>query len=480
MARTVDQIIADAITFINQVQPNLSTAVGSLVYDVVIGAPAQEFARLYTELNRVSEIQSLDFPDVMTLDELNSLGDNYGMTRNAGVASQGTMTFRVVNLPSFATNISVPSGTVGTTTATSTAPIVTFTTTQSGLFIVSQAPTYYNPLTGFYEITVPIQAQSIGVGGNVAAGAISTLSSSVPGIFAVTNTVATTGGTDQESNRDYADRIKLKLSGNNLGTINGILSLVLENSSVLSASLVGPGDPEMQRNEFGGSIDIYVLGETPTATTELFTFAPEASRTIILANQPAVVSTGSLAIQGIVSGSPFVFAEGVDYQLVQDPTTLFDGSTQVKNGFKWLATGTLPDTDSQYSVAYTYNALIGDLQAVLDSDINHIVASDILVKEAYQALINVQAAIAVVSGFDPASTVSAAQTNLTAFLTTNQLGGSFSQSQIVAVLENTPGVDEVDLTSLVVQLNNVTVTSQIITIDKTQYTVPNNITLALI
>lgn len=478
--RSVQDIVQDAVDYIHSVSPNITTLVGSVTRDVVIGSPAQEFGKVYTELNRISQIQSLDNPTVMTTAELDSLGANFSTPRNQGTPSQATLTFRVSNLQSTEPNIPIPSGSVATTQQTAITPLVSFVTTQSGTFISSLASTYFNPLTGFYELTLPVQAQTVGANGNVAAGAINVLSTTISRVFSVTNTVAATGGTDQESQTAYAARIKLRLAGNNLGTVNGILGIANQNASVLSVAVVGPNDPEMLRNEFGGSVDLYILGTINTQTTDTNTFSSSGTRSFTMAHQPAIVTTGTVTVSGIANGFAHIFVEGIDYQLVSDPTTLLDGSTRLHNGILFLNSGTLPDNNSQFTITYTYNQLIETLQNTFDDPSNHIVTSDILVKEAHEALIDVSASIAITPGFNGASTISAAQTALTAFLNVNKLGNSFSQSEVVAVIENTPGVAEVDLTSLVIKKNNVVVTTQVIPLAKTEFITVNTINLSII
>lgn len=467
--RTVDQIVQDCISFIQSRQPNISTQVGSVVGDVVISGPAQEFENTYVELNRISQIQSLSNPDIMSIAEMDLFGNNFEMTRNPGTAAQTTETFRVVNLQTIEPNITIPVGTIVTTQQTTNTPSVGFITTTAGTFISSQASSYFNPLTGFYELTLPVIATTLGVAGNAPAGAIRVLSSNVARIFSVTNTVAATGGTDLESNEAYALRIQTKLAGNNLGTVNGLKSLALSNNSVLDVSVVGPNDSEMLRNEFGGSVDIYVLGAVSTPSIDTVIFDNLNSFTFILQQQPATATSGSIVVSGSVNGVVHIFTEAVDYILVADPTTLVNGSVQVQNGIKFLTTGTLPDNLTQVTISYTYNQLIATLQNIFNTDSQHIVASDILVKEAQVATIGITASIGVIPGFDTTDTLNAAQTALTIFLVTNKLGATFSQSQIVSTIEDTPGVNEVDLTTLVITKNTVPITTQVITVDKTEY-----------
>jgi uncharacterized phage protein gp47/JayE len=477
---TTDQIIQQMIAFIQSRQPNIATQIGSVVNDVVISAPAQQFEAVYVELARVSDIQSLSNNSEMTIAELDAFGSNYNLTRNPGTQAQTTVTFRVVNLQVSQPNINIPVGTIVTTQQTANSTIISFATTIGGTFISSQASSYFNPLTGFYELTLPVIAQSIGSNGNVNAGAINVLSSSIPNIFSVINTVAGTGGTDQESNATFAARIQLALSGNNLGTINGIETLILSNQNVLAVSVVGPNDPEMLRNEFGGSVDVYILGSVIVSTTETHTFDVLNSFTYIFANQPAIVTSGSVTVTGIVSGTPHIFVQGTDYILIQDPTILLNGSIDLKNGMQFLTTGTLPDDLSQFTILYSFNQLIPTLQNIVSSDTGHVVGADILVKESTATVITVSANIAIISGYTSSDVISNAQTAVTNFLVTNTLGSSFSQSQIVAVIENTPGVDEVDLTSLVITQDGNTITTQTVTVDKTSFIQLQSVNIGLV
>ena len=122
--------------------------------------------------------------------------------------------------------VTVPVGTVVSTIGSTSAPQVTFATTTPITFTPALAPNYFNPSTGLYEQTTSIIAQSVGASGNVAAGTITRLVSGVTGISSIINNKATTGGTDVESNTAFASRIQIKLSGNNVGTPNGIISLM--------------------------------------------------------------------------------------------------------------------------------------------------------------------------------------------------------------------------------------------------------------
>ena len=143
--RTKTQIIADAITFIATAIPNIATYVGTVVRDLVIESPAEEFNNVYTEIAHTQELQSLQYAADQTTDELDAFGANYGLTRLGGTAATGTVTFQIANYSTTSLPVPIPTGTVVATLSSSTTPQVTFITTQSLLFDPSLAPSYFNP-----------------------------------------------------------------------------------------------------------------------------------------------------------------------------------------------------------------------------------------------------------------------------------------------------------------------------------------------
>lgn len=479
--RTKTQVITDAIAFIASAIPNIATFVGSVVRDLVIESPAEEFDKVYTELSHTQELQSLTFATSMTTEELDALGTNYGMTRLGGRAATGTVTFQIANYSTSSSNITIPTGTVVATIGSSTTPQVTFVTTQSLLFQASLAPAYFNPATGLYEQTATIEAQSIGAITNVSAGSIRTLISLITGITRITNTTSTTGGTDVESNTDFAARIQIKLSGNNVGTPTGIVGKARENASVIDAIVVGPNDPEMLRDEFGGEVDVYVIGEILNSSTDLVLYTVAGAQEFVLSHQPAI-SVPVNGVTGIVASLPYTFVQGVDYSFVLDTTTLLNGSTRLQNKVVFNIGGTNPDNGTAVSITYFYNSLIEDLQLQFDQLDAHIVTTDILVKEASLATIDVLAEVSLLPGYISADVVSAIQTALTNHINALGLGDNIDRSDIIFVIESVAGVDSVNVNTLVLSKDGIAIPSiqQRLPIFKVEYPRANVLTVLIV
>lgn len=477
--RTLSQIITDAINFLAERKPNIATFVGTVTRDVVIESPAQEFEKINQELERTQKLQSLTFASDMTTEELNALAANFGLTRLLGTQATGTVTFQIRNFTISSSEITIPVGTLITTIDTEDSPQIAFATTTPLVFTPALAPTFFNPVTGLFEQTTTIIAEAVGASGNVAAGTITSLSSSVPGIDSVVNNIATTGGTDVETNTDFASRITIKLSGNNVGTRTGIISLVKEDENVKDAIVVTPDDPELLRGEFGGEVDVYIDGSTLSTISDLQVYLVAGPQSFTLQRQP-VNSVSS--ITGLVLGVPTTFVQTTDYTVDLDTTPLLGGSSRAESAITFTGSGQLPDDSTQITITYTYNSLIEDLQAVLDADDKNIVTSDILVREANVALIDIDADITIFPGFIAAEVTLAAQSAVSTFINNLGLGTDINRSDIIAEIEGVDGVDSVNTETLLLTKNAVplSLTEQRLTIFKTETPDSGVITITIV
>jgi len=486
---TFSQIVQSMINFLQISRPDIATQTGSVTNDVVISTVANQLsAEDGTDPSVYSSIQYAQNLTAFVINaatlvpaDLDAIGNNYGLTRNIGTQANGIITLRIRNYTTSSPIVTVPSGTTVSTLSTSAAPAVSFSTTATITFIPSLAPSYYNPVSGFYEQNVGIVCQTIGTVGNVAANTITSLVGSGLGIDAVTNTAATFGGTNTESNVAFAMRIQIKLSGNNVGTSNGIISLVETNPQVIQASIVGPNDPAMLRDQFGGSVNVYIRGQVLVTTVDTPTYSSTGSQIYVLLNQP-VDSVG--VVTGIAGGNPYTFIPGTDYQVFLNPNSLFAGTVDAGSYIQWLSRGTHPDNNTIVTVTYTYDSLIVTLQALLDSNSNNIVGSDILVYEAVQALINFTAGIIIVPGYVPTTVVNNVSTALSNYINNLGLGAVIVLSELVSIAQAVPGVSEVDLSSLILQSieGAVTITippGQQISVGNQAYPITNSLTITV-
>ena len=445
---TINDVINQMKAYLAATRPDISTQPGNVITDVVINSPAQQFGITYQTLAQTQELQSLEFASNMTTGQLDSFGANYGMVRLLGTVSTSTITFRIRNYNFGSSIINIPIGTVGSTISSTNVPVVTFITSSSLVFFPSLAPSYFNPVSGFYEQSVTIVSTSVGSTNNVGAGTITQLVTLIPGIDAVINTIAATGGTNVESNTVFAQRIVIKLSGNNIGTLNGILSLTEAVSGVQQAIVVGPNDPDMIRDQFGGSVDVYIRGQIISSIVDTPQYFVLGSQNFVLTHQPALSVSSIMGVLGGVGGH--IFIPTVDYNFVENPNILFSGSTEAESYVQWLSGGGAqhPDNATVFTVSYTYDSLVETAQSIFNNDSNHIVASDILVKEAVEAFIGVTENITILPGYVASTVVNNVQTALTNYINGLGLGAIINLSDIVTVTESAAGVDAVDLNTL--------------------------------
>ena len=442
--RSVTQVINSAVAYIQSVIPGLSLLTGTVARDVVVESPAQEFGSIWTELGRVVSIQTMTNSTAFQSNELDLLASSVGLTRSPGLASQGTVTFALATFGPTSSNITIPAGIEITTQSSLTNNVViSFTTTGTATFVATNSSTYFNPINGDYELNVAVQATSVGSSTNVAPKTITVLVTSLPGNMTVYNTNQTSGGTNSELDSSLLLRIQTKLSGTAMGTPNGILSFVKANPNVIAALLVGPNDPLLVRSSYGNAADVYIIGDIPTPVTEIQTYVAGVN-TYVLQQQPVESQSVNATIAGTAGGVAFNFIQGVNFVVSSDATTSVGGSVRAQTSITFVGSP-FPDTLSGFTIQYSVNQLIVNLQTAISSDANQIIGTDVLIREAIEILVSIGAFITVYPGYTKANVVIAAEINVETLLNTSTLGTSISESDVIATIQNTPGVRSVGI-----------------------------------
>lgn len=291
--RDVNTIILGMLDYLKTSQPNLDVKPGSVARDLTIDLPASTIALLYDELSKISNLQSLR---LVAASDLDKLAQNFGASRKAASKASGVALLTFASIPAV---ISITSGSLITALNGSTY------TVQNGLSInPSQANSYKSTavkyqsnlsflgITDQYAAEVSVQASTAGSAGNVAQYALN--STAIAGVSNVTNTFPFTGGTDQENDSTFRNRVLAIFSGSNIGTSLGYKNLALSNSAVNDAIVIGPGDPLMTRDGAvvienpdgsytiisegtGGKVDIVILGSVLTQFTDTFIYRDQSN-----------------------------------------------------------------------------------------------------------------------------------------------------------------------------------------------------------
>jgi uncharacterized phage protein gp47/JayE len=492
MARSFNDVAIDLMTNILRENESIDVLPGQVVRDVFINGMAQEFSNNYNVVDTVATAQSISNAAFMSVQDLNNLVGNYGITRKTATQSTGQVTFYTNTLPS--QDVFIPAGTrLGTGLGSSNQQITFQTLGNLNLFISAES-SYFNIKTGNWELTANVSADQAGEVGNVGPFAISTvMDANLP--MRVTNNNPTTGGFDQESNVDLAVRTINTFLGTGKGTKGGYLGLVTSQSYILDAIMQGPGDPMMIRdNGFGGKVDIWVIPTqalitqlTPANTPSLeipdwqdsqevlsnYTFPfpqrpvdPSQAITVTATLAPSGNLTNILLFESRTpapSDVTYVNPSGLryHYSVQLDNSLNYGGSTRADDNIIWNATemdylkNLFSGNTMSVDISYSTNTSISSAQSIIDSDENKIIAADALVKDAVEVILDIVSSVVLEPSF---KTTPEAQTQtigniITAIvdsINTNKLGQTFQESDLIQTIHNVPGVDNVIISSIVI------------------------------
>jgi hypothetical protein len=385
---SVNDIILNLINLLQLSQPNLDVKPGTVARDLAIDAPSSQIALIYDELSKVSTQQSLR---LVVGSDLDKLAKNFGLTRQSAVAANG---IALLTFASIQGTININSGSLVTASngySFSVLNGVSIVQSQSN-FYRSVATTYANDLqfvgiTDQYAVQITVQATTVGSASNIAQ--YSLISTNIPGVSNVTNTSPFTGGSDQEDDATFRNRILSIFNGSSIGTALGYQNTALATTGVTSAYVIGPGDPLMTRDGTvtttdaqgnitivsegtGGKVNIAILGTNLTQYTDSFIYQDKSNRNdptaavnnfvlgqilgnagmtfnqkrlsdIAAGTLPAQPVNIILQVTGSVSGSNFIAAStdanGVttgNYELLKD-TSVYAGSPWGFDSFHWIS-----------------------------------------------------------------------------------------------------------------------------------------------
>ena len=440
--KTYSDIATEMQDFIQRRQPNATTIEGSVLRDLVIEGVANEIALAYQDIATLGKAQSVVFANELTADEMNNLAANFGLSRKPANSASGFVTFSSFTKPAFDIQIGANDGSGGvivTTRQLSDGSVIQFATTATAFLFQSAVK---DPNTGTYDVTIPAAAVTPGVSGNVGANTIVVLQQALPGINSITNKLASSGGIDEESNTELANRIVVSAQARNLGTKSGYRSLILSQNGIQDASVVGPNDPEAVRTQYGGEVDIYQLGTNPTQDVMVTTFMA-TNLNYIIDNRPVL---SVISITGLSNSTPFTFTQNIDYVFAQDITSIYKGSMESLDAIQFTIPGAKPDDQSTMNVTYVYDKAIATSQALVDDPDNKILTSDVLVKEATEVIVDIGFIAISAGGANVQDVRTQVIDQLTIIVNSTGLGARLDQSDLVYQIRSAvPGVSSITL-----------------------------------
>lgn len=290
--RSVNEIIASLVDFFRMAQPDLDTKPGTVARDLFIEGPSAQLSLLYDELQGVSSQQSLRLSIGTDLDKM---GKNFGLVRKQSTPSTGVALLTFSSLNSVINiNKGAPvytSGGLGFAVANGVSIVpsnINFYRSTASKFSAQLA---FVGVTDQYAIEITVIASAPGTSGNI--GQYSLNKAGITGISNVTNVVSFAGGTDQETDAAFRNRILSTFSGSSVGTSLGFLNAALSVTGVQDAVVIEPGDPLMTRDGTiskvingvltvvsegsGGKVDVVVLGTNDVLNTDTFIYQDKSN-----------------------------------------------------------------------------------------------------------------------------------------------------------------------------------------------------------
>jgi hypothetical protein len=291
--RSANEIILSLIDFFKLAQPDLDTKPGTVARDLFIDAPSSALSILYNELAAVSSQQSLR---LVIGSDLDKLGKNFGMVRKQSTPSTGValLTFSSINAP---ININRNDRVIASNGFAYSVTAGVSVTPASSNFYRSIASKFRDQLdlagiSDEFAVEVTVVATTAGLAGNI--GTYSISRTVIPGVSNATNVVAFAGGTDQESDASFRNRILSSFSGSSVGTALGYLNVALGTTGVSDAFVVQPGDSLMTRDGTevkvgtdgtrtivsegsGGKVDVVILGSNLVENKDTFIYRDKSN-----------------------------------------------------------------------------------------------------------------------------------------------------------------------------------------------------------
>lgn len=410
-----DTVANELRTDYNTLLPNLDVN-KSVARDLFVNVQSRQYSDLYNAIRHVFLIQSLQNISEISTEELDAYGVNFSRPRLPATKASGTEKFYMNVARAYP--VTIPLGTrIGTQPSLTNNQQITFLTTQSATI-----------LAGDMYVLVPVEADIAGIQGNVGSGSINLLVDPVD-VDGIINPIATTGGVDEETNENYAQRLITAFKSRNIATVTGIKEVVLAQPNVIDVYVADVGNPVMVRDGgLGGKVDIYIQSESGfqgLIVDESYTYA---GADYVLLKQPVVSIT-----QVLVNDVPI---SAVDYVLILD-TGIYSKSTRATDKLSILA-GAVPS--DIIKVSYAYNKLFNDIQDFMDSDNYHIAGIDDLIRAAVETFIDITGTIKIKSGYIFNDVKTSIADQLTNYIEAQNIGSRIVYGDVLNIVHDRKSV----------------------------------------
>jgi hypothetical protein len=260
----VQRLSSSIVAYLNGTIPDANFSDGTALHDLVVVPIATVIAALEGDVNQLESrlaIQKLlEDETESAASMLDQLASNFFISRNTGSRSEGVVQITLSSNDAF----TLPIGTLF-----EKSPGVEFVYDQEQPLVV--ASTDMEPetnsdgsFTGNYVANVFVTASRDGIGSGLIPGKFTSMTNSPKNLISITNKDTFTEVDEQESNFEFASRLKDALTYRGFNTERSIRTVLLDSiDSVINVYVVGAGDPAMQRDvlNIGTHNKIHTLGK---------------------------------------------------------------------------------------------------------------------------------------------------------------------------------------------------------------------------
>lgn len=440
MALTAEQVKNNLVTQIIQNFPTADVDNGSVLRDIFVDPQSIQIAALSEEIDYISYLNTfVQNADKILEEDLDEIGETYGVARSYGNTATGSITFQALSLPAENIQIGADDGSGGIsvkTLLTEGGNSYEFTTTQT-VYLKTDAT--YNTEHGCYEVTAPIKANTSGSEFNLGIGTIKVLVDGISNITGVYNYTPTTGGTDRQTNVEYAQSIQDAILGSSKNIESGIDSVLKNVEGVSEVKTLHPNSEE-EPTDAGYAVS-YVKGSVESIVSDYPIIFTSTQTEYPLNNRPV---TRIISVNATVNGELKTLEQGTDYYLYPtkedlDFNTIYYGTiySTDKIVFNKTSSGT-PDTNSTVYINFAYNSLIETCQNALNEELNnYLVLGNLLVSQAQPAIVNFSTNIKLKYNYNTETVKNEILTGISNFITSLPLGGDMTSGDMYSYITTT-------------------------------------------
>lgn len=432
--RDLNEIKDSLVNEILANQPNADITDGSMIRDLMVDPQATQIYFLEEQIDYTRLLSSfITNAEKIIKEDLDEIGANYNIARAKAIASTGVVTFRATSLPQNDIRIGNQDGTGGILVQTlniNDGSVISFLTTET---VYLKANTTFNSESGYYEVSAPIQATSTGLETNVSIGTIVKLGQIITGIDSCYNYVATTGGTDEENNTDYATDISVVIQGGSVNTYNALLKLIDHYDGVIDYKIYHPNSTDYLSES--GYVFIFIRGNQLSSMSETMTY----SNTLSYYGLKYKPVNSIISVNAKVNNNDVILRNNIDYYLFKDTDSIYSYSNKSSDGLEFIIDDESknPDPNSNFIVSYTYNSLITNIQATIDEAIKDLlILGNIIVKEATGINIIINIDMKLKYQYNNINIQNTILSDLQNYLNSTEINGTIKQSTIYNYIFN--------------------------------------------